>query len=97
MSRPVRPEDLYDLRIATDPALSPDGRLVAFTVQVAAPRRDGYRHSIWLVPADGSTPARQVTIGAKHDERARFSPDGRSLAFISDRRLTTEEMPRSSR
>ena len=93
MSRPVRPEDLYDLRIATDPRLSPDGRLVAFTVQVAAPRRDGYRHSIWLVAADGSAPARQVTIGAKHDRRPRFSPDGRSLAFISDRRLTTEEMP----
>ncbi len=93
MSRPVRPEDLYDLRIATDPRLSPDGRLVAFTVQVAAARRDGYRHSVWLVPADGSAPARQATIGARHDRRARFSPDGRSLAFISDRRLTTEEMP----
>jgi dipeptidyl aminopeptidase/acylaminoacyl peptidase len=93
MSRPVRPEDIYDLRIATDPRLSPDGRLVAFTVQVAAPRRDGYRHAIWLVPADGSAPARQVTIGAKHDRRPRFSPDGRSLAFISDRRLATEEMP----
>ena len=87
MSRPARPEDLYDLRIATDPRLSPDGRLVAFTVQVAAARRDGYRHSIWLVTADGSAPARQLTIGAKHDRHARFSPDGRSLAFISDRRL----------
>jgi dipeptidyl aminopeptidase/acylaminoacyl peptidase len=93
MSRPARPEDLYDLRIATDPRLSPDGRWVAFTVHVAAARRDGYRHSIWLVPADGSAPARQLTIGAKHDRHARFSPDGRSLAFISDRRLTTEEMP----
>ncbi|HEX7474155.1 MAG TPA: prolyl oligopeptidase family serine peptidase, partial [Candidatus Limnocylindrales bacterium] len=93
MSRPFSPQDLYELRIATDPRLSPDGRWVAFTVQVAAARRDGYRHSVWLVPADGSAPARQLTIGAKHDRHARFSPDGRSLAFISDRRLTTEEMP----
>ena len=93
MSRPLRPDDLYDLRIATDPRLSPDGRTIAFTVQVSAPRRDGYRHAVWLVAADGSGPARQATIGAKHDRHPRFSPDGSSLAFISDRRLTTEELP----
>jgi len=64
VTRPAKPDDLYALRIATDPRLSPDGRWVAFTLQTAAPRRDGYRHAIWLVPADGSAPARQVTIGA---------------------------------
>ena len=91
MSRPARPEDLYEFRIATDPRLSPDGRLVAFTVQTAALRHDGYRHALWLVPADGSEPARPVTIGAKHDRQPRFSPDGAWLAFLSDRRLVTED------
>jgi acylaminoacyl-peptidase len=84
---------MYGFRVATDPRLSPDGRWVAFTVQVAAPRRDGYRHALWLVAADGSAPARQVTIGVKRDRHPRFSPDGRSIAFLSDRRLTVEEMP----
>ena len=93
MSRAARPEDLYEFRIATDPRLSPDGRSVAFTVQTAAIRRDGYRHAIWLVPADGSEPARPITIGAKHDRHPRFSPDGQWLAFLSDRRLATEEAP----
>ena len=93
MTRPARPDDLYSLRIATDPRLSPDGRWVAFTVQTSAPRRDGYRHAIWLVAADGSSPARQVTLGAKHDRHPRFSPDGRWLAFVSDRRLVAEELP----
>jgi dipeptidyl aminopeptidase/acylaminoacyl peptidase len=93
MTRPARPDDLHALRVATDPRLSPDGRWVAFTVQAAAPRLDGYQHALWLVPADGSSPARQVTIGAKHDRHARFSPDGRWLAFISDRRLVAEELP----
>jgi acylaminoacyl-peptidase len=63
------------------------------TVQVAAPSRDAYRHAIWLVPSDGSTPPRQATIGVRHDTHPRFSPDGRSLAFLSDRRPVTEEEP----
>ncbi len=82
------------LRIATDPRLSPDGRLAAFTVTAAAPGHDGYRTAIWLVPTDGSRPARQVTLGAKSDRHPRFSPDGRLLAFLSDRRLTVEEDPK---
>ena len=93
MLRPPTPEDLYRFRIPTDPQLSPDGALVAMTVQVVAPGRDGYRHAVWLVPADGSADPRQVTIGARHDTRARFSPDGRRLAFLSDRRPIVEEEP----
>src|SRR5664280_2752547 len=57
MSRPPQPEDLYRFRIPTDPQLPPDGDSIAFTVQVAAPGRDTYRHAIWLVPADASAPA----------------------------------------
>lgn len=93
MPRPPAPEDLYRLRIPTDPRLSPDGGAVAFTLQVVAPGKDGYRHAIWTVPADGSAQARQLTLGAKHDTRARFAPDGQTLAFLSDRRLAVEEDP----
>jgi dipeptidyl aminopeptidase/acylaminoacyl peptidase len=93
MRRPPAPEDLYRLLIPTDPGLSPDGTLVAVTVQSVAPGRDGYRHAIWLVPADGSAPPRQVTLGIRHDTHARFSPDGTSLAFLSDRRPLVEEEP----
>jgi dipeptidyl aminopeptidase/acylaminoacyl peptidase len=93
MLRPPTPEDLYRFRIPTDPQLSPDGALVAMTVQSVAPGRDGYRHAVWLVPADGSTPPRQVTLGARHDRHARFAPDGATLAFLSDRRPLIEEEP----
>jgi dipeptidyl aminopeptidase/acylaminoacyl peptidase len=91
--RAPRPDDLARFRIATELRLSPDGRLAAFTVQTVAPRRDGYRHAIWLVPADGSRQARQVSIGAQHDRHPRFSPDGGALAFLSDRRLHVEDEP----
>ena len=93
MPRPARPDDLYRLSVPTDPSLSPDGRLVAFAVKRSAAGRDGYRHAIWLAPADGSTDPRPVTIGARTDRHPRFSPDGRTLAFISDRRLLVEDEP----
>ncbi len=76
-----------------DPRLSADGRLVAFTVKRSAIGKDGYRHAIWLAPADGSAEPRRLTIGARTDRHPRFSPDGRTLAFISDRRLLVEEEP----
>jgi dipeptidyl aminopeptidase/acylaminoacyl peptidase len=60
-----------------------------------APTYDGYRQALWLVPTDqaGDGPPRQLTIGARNDRHPRFSPDGRWLAFISDRRLQAEEEP----
>jgi dipeptidyl aminopeptidase/acylaminoacyl peptidase len=93
LARPLAPDDLYALRIPTDPRLSPDGSAALVTVQSAAPRRDGYRHAVWLVPLEGPGEPRQLTIGAKHDRQPRFSPDGRAVAFLSDRRLLVEEEP----
>jgi dipeptidyl aminopeptidase/acylaminoacyl peptidase len=93
MSRTPGPDDLYRFRIPTDPQLSPDGATVAMVLQVVAPGRDGYRHAIWFAPADGRGELREVTLGARHDTRPRFSPDGRTLAFLSDRRLLVEEEP----
>jgi dipeptidyl aminopeptidase/acylaminoacyl peptidase len=84
-ARAPRPEDLYDLRIPADPRPSPDGRWVAFAVKAVAPGKDGYRTSLWVAPADGSTPARQLTIGSKSDSSPRWSPDASTLAFLSDR------------
>ena len=94
MSRPPRPEDLYRLRVATAPRLSPDGRSVVVTLQTVAPDYEGYRTALWLAPTaeDGGEP-RQLTLGARHDRHARFSPDGRTLAFLSDRRTVVEEEP----
>jgi acylaminoacyl-peptidase len=91
MSRTARPDDLVSFLVPTDPRLAPDGSAVAFVVQSATKRHDGYRHAIWCAPADGSGPARPLTIGWRHDVAPRWSPDGRTLAFISDRRTAVEE------
>ena len=93
MPRAPRPDDLYRLRIATEPRLSPDGRLAVVSLQTVAAGFDGYRQALWLVPTDGSSPPRQLTLGAKRDRHPRFSPDSLTLAFISDRRSIVEEEP----
>ncbi len=93
MPRPAQPDDLYRLHVPTDPRLSPDGRWVAFTVTRAAVANDGYRASVWLAPADGSAPARRLTYGPRSDAHPRFSPDGMTLAFLSDRRTKVEDDP----
>jgi dipeptidyl aminopeptidase/acylaminoacyl peptidase len=95
MPRPPRPDDLYRLRIATEPRISPDGRWAVVTLQTVAPTYDGYRQALWLVPTDPTADRepRQLTIGARNDRHPRFSPDGRTLAFLSDRRLQAEQEP----
>ncbi|HLO35680.1 MAG TPA: S9 family peptidase, partial [Candidatus Deferrimicrobium sp.] len=61
--------------------------------QTVAPAKDGYRHALWAVPTDSGGAPRRLTIGSRHDRQARFAPDGRTLAFLSDRRLQVEEEP----
>src|SRR5207245_504776 len=65
--RRVLPEDLYELRWAADPRVSPDGLTVAFVARGIDREANEYRGSIWLVSADGSSPSRQLTAGARQD------------------------------
>ena len=77
--------DLASLRVPTEVRLSADGRFACFVVKETAPDLAGYRMALWLAPVDASAPARRLTLGANHDAHPRWSPDGRTLAFISDR------------
>lgn len=85
MRQPITAEDLYAFRFIGDPRLSPDGSSVAFTVTVADRERNDYRSRIWLVPTDGGAAPRPLTAGIGKDTSPRWSPDGRRLAFVSDR------------
>ncbi len=76
---------LVAIRVA-DPQLSPDGRTVAFlrtTTDLPTGRRNG---DIWIAPASGDvSQAKALIAGDKAENTPRWSPDGKSLAFISTR------------
>ncbi|HLN28055.1 MAG TPA: S41 family peptidase [Gemmataceae bacterium] len=62
------------IRFGRTPDISPDGRLVAFS----------YLGDVWIVETIGGV-ARPVTLHEAHDIFPVFSPDGRSIAFSSNR------------
>jgi dipeptidyl aminopeptidase/acylaminoacyl peptidase len=77
-------EDLYRVKSVGGPAISPDGRTIVYTVTTndwAAKKKSA---ALWRMDADG-TKARQITSGDALDEHPFFSPDGRTLAFVSTR------------
>ncbi|MGH2608142.1 MAG: prolyl oligopeptidase family serine peptidase [Tepidiformaceae bacterium] len=83
--RGMIPDDLYRIAWLGECDISPDGRLVAFPVTRMDRENDTYKSAVWVVPADGSAPPRQFTAGEKRDSSPRFSPDGKWLAFVSER------------
>ncbi|MGH2501415.1 MAG: TolB family protein, partial [Ktedonobacterales bacterium] len=90
-SAPLTIEDYWTLRFLTDMRLSPDGQRIAYTVRSANQDANEIRSAIWLLDAQSGA-ARQITSGEKRDSSPRFSPDGRSLAFISDREDDTAQL-----
>lgn len=80
-------DDIFALEQVVDAQIRPDGSQVAFAVTREYTEGDHGlpAASIWLVPTDGSAPPRRFTFGAHADTRPRWSPDGQTLAFLSDR------------
>src|SRR5215470_8600050 len=81
--KPLTPEALVGLRRLSDPEFSPDGARVAFVVS-DAPKGDERQRHVWMFEtATGSL--RQLTYSEKAESAPRWSPDGKWLAFLSDR------------
>ncbi len=83
--RPMTLDDLLILVRVSDPQLSPDGKRVAFVRTETDPKTLKRNAQIWLVPADASAPPRPLTRNEASDTAPRFSPDGKTLAFVSTR------------
>jgi dipeptidyl aminopeptidase/acylaminoacyl peptidase len=77
-------DDYYLLETVSEPAFSPSGDHIAYTVSRNDKKSDTSTSDLWSVPWSGGKP-RQLTRTPKSSEwQPRFSADGRSLFFLGD-------------
>ncbi len=83
--RPVTAHDLYRLQSAGDLALSPDGRRAVFVVTQIDSAENRYERDLWTARTDGTDARRLTWTRSAAMASPGFSPDGRSLAFVTRR------------
>jgi dipeptidyl aminopeptidase/acylaminoacyl peptidase len=86
--RAITIRDLLSVHRLSDPQISPDGQWVAYSVATPDYNANNLVTNIWIVAISGGEP-RQLTQGGT-DQRARWSPDGKTLAFLSSRGGTAQ-------
>ena len=82
---PLTHEAMWMMKRVGPPSLSPDGRLVVFSV--TDPSYDAKEQStdLWIVPADGSSRPRRITFSKTAESDVQWSPDSRRIAFVAQR------------
>ncbi len=83
--QPFTVETLLKIARIADPALSPNGRLVAFTVTTPDLEKNTKPQQIYVAPVDGAGAPRELTQDGSMNGRPRWSPDSRQIYFISNR------------
>src|SRR2546427_12531135 len=82
--RAITIDDYLVLKSVGNPQLSPDGKWVAYTVTEQSLKDNRGITRIWLADV-ASGAVRQLTTGPGSDRQPRWSPDGRTVAFVSTR------------
>jgi dipeptidyl aminopeptidase/acylaminoacyl peptidase len=75
--------DEFQLQIAADPQISPDGKKIVYVRRFADPMTDRRYTNLWVINSDG-TEHRPFTTGNRSDASPRWSPDGTRIAYLSD-------------
>ncbi len=82
-------EKMLDLERVSDPQLSPDGQLVAYVVMAVSLEKNSRVSHLFVVPVAGGKPV-QLLRPEGSDTSPRWSPDGRHLAFLSTRGVSSQ-------
>src|SRR5882672_8043789 len=82
--RPITVDDYFQIQSVHDPQLSPDAQWVAYSVDKSTLKTDKNETRIWMVPATGGD-ALPMTAEGVSSEHLRWSPDGKFVAFLSER------------
>lgn len=94
--RGITPEDYFSFQFAGDPHLSPDGKSVAYVVTTINQKKNRRESSIWLVPSDATAAPRRLSAEGFTSNSPRWSPDGKTLAFLSTRTIdSSPESPKA--
>jgi dipeptidyl aminopeptidase/acylaminoacyl peptidase len=85
MAQPLTPDTLvYGLTPAGDPQIAPDGTAIVYSLGAVNRETKKGASQVWRCDRDGGN-ATRLTYSGERNRGARWSPDGRAIAFVSDR------------
>ncbi len=82
--RAMELSDWYRVRSVSQPAMSPDGARVAFTVTTVRESENTRHQEVWVVPSSGGE-AQRYTSPSTESSNPRWTSDGKYLQFTSSR------------